>query len=222
LVSGGVDSAVLAWKLVAEGLEVHPVYVSSGMAWEAVERTWLRRYLKAIATPELRALKDLAFPLADIYGSHWSLGTAEGPGYDTPDEAVYLPGRNLVLLSKAAVYCVLNGLDRVALGVLAANPFPDATDAFFSQLEGAIRLGLATDIRIERPLSGLHKADVVRLGARLPLELTFSCIRPVGERHCGDCNKCAERQRGFFEAGVPDRTDYAQTPQSVPTFMVES
>jgi 7-cyano-7-deazaguanine synthase len=117
---------------------------------------------------------------------------------------------------------VLNGLDRVALGVLAANPFPDATDAFFSQLEGTISLGLATDIRIERPLSGLHKADVVRLGARLPLELTFSCIRPVGERHCGDCNKCAERQRGFVEAGVPDRTDYSQTPQSVPTFMVES
>jgi len=212
LVSGGVDSAILAWKLMQDGSEVHPVYVRAGMAWESVEQTWLERYLDAIAAPKLRPLRALSFPLDDIYESHWSLGRSDGPGYDAPDEAVYLPGRNLVLISKAAVYCALNGIDRIALGLLVANPFPDATDAFFTHLERAISAGLALDLRIERPLSALHKADVVRMGAHLPLTLTFSCIRPAGEWHCGDCNKCAERQRGFIEAGVADRTRYARAP----------
>jgi len=212
LVSGGVDSAILAWKLMQDGSEVHPVYVHAGMAWESVEQTWLERYLDAIAAPTLRPLRTLSFPLADVYESHWSLGGQGGPGYDAPDEAVYLPGRNLVLISKAAVYCALNGIDRIALGLLAANPFPDATDHFFTHLERAISAGLALDLRIERPLSALHKAEVVRMGAHLPLELTFSCIRPAGEWHCGDCNKCAERQRGFIEAGVADRTRYARAP----------
>jgi 7-cyano-7-deazaguanine synthase len=42
----------------------------------------------------------------------------------------------------------------------------------------------------------------------LPLELTFSCIRPAGERHCGSCNKCAERRQAFASAGLKDPTDY--------------
>jgi 7-cyano-7-deazaguanine synthase len=49
----------------------------------------------------------------------------------------------------------------------------------------------------------------VPVGDGLPLELTFSCLRPVGGLHCGRCNKCAERRRGFAEAGLPDPTQYA-------------
>jgi 7-cyano-7-deazaguanine synthase len=50
----------------------------------------------------------------------------------------------------------------------------------------------------------------MRLGRDLPLELTFSCIRPVRDQHCGDCNKCAERQLAFRNAGLADRTPYAR------------
>ena len=46
------------------------------------------------------------------------------------------------------------------------------------------------------------------LGAHQPLELTFSCLAPVGEIHCGRCNKCAERQAAFQAVGQPDRTSY--------------
>jgi 7-cyano-7-deazaguanine synthase len=45
-------------------------------------------------------------------------------------------------------------------------------------------------------------------GRFLPLELTFSCMRPLDGRHCGDCNKCAERRKAFRDAGLPDRTPY--------------
>jgi len=210
LVSGGVDSAVLVWRALQDGSDVQPVYVRAGMAWEEVEHSCLKRYLGAIASPSLRPLRTLSLPLNDVYGSHWSVGGSGAPTYDAPDEAVYLPGRNLVLLTKAGIYCALNGISRIALGVLAANPFPDATDDFFTDVQRALSRGLDHPVTIERPFASLHKADVVRMGSHLPLELTFSCIRPVGQQHCGDCNKCRERQEGFLEAAVPDRTEYAK------------
>jgi len=210
LISGGVDSAVLVWRELEAGAEVHPVYVTAGMTWEPVERRCLDRFLEGIATPRLQALHVLSLPLGDVYGTHWSVDGTGAPDYEAPDEAVYLPGRNIVLLSKAAIYCALNGIPRIAIGVLSANPFPDATDEFFASVGRALTLGLDYRLEIERPFSGLHKVDVVRMGAHLPLELTFSCVRPAGDLHCGDCNKCRERQEGFAEAGVPDLTRYAR------------
>ena len=210
LASGGVDSAILAWQLTQDGSEVQPIYVQAGMAWEETERRWLERYLGAISSPLLRPVRTLAFPLADVYASHWSLEGQGAPDYNAPDEAAYLPGRNVILVAKTAVYCALNGIERIAIGVLAGNPFPDATDGFFDSMAGALSAGLGCPLRIERPFGTMHKVDVVRLGAHLPLHLTFSCVQPVGESHCGSCNKCAERQRGFREAGVPDQTIYAR------------
>ena len=210
LASGGVDSAILAWRLTQDGSQVEPIYVQAGMAWEETERRWLERYLEAVGSSLLRPVRTLAFPLADVYASHWSLGGQGAPDYDAPDEAVYLPGRNVILVAKTAVYCALNGIERIAIGVLAGNPFPDATDGFFDGLAGALSAGLGCPLRIERPFGAMHKVDVVRLGAHLPLHLTFSCVQPVAESHCGSCNKCAERQRGFREAGVPDQTVYAR------------
>jgi 7-cyano-7-deazaguanine synthase len=65
-------------------------------------------------------------------------------------------------------------------------------------------------VRLLVPYRGLSKAEVVRRGRGLPLEWTFSCLKPADGRHCGACNKCAERRRGFAEAGLPDPTDYRQ------------
>ena len=212
LVSGGLDSAVLTWAAMQDGSEVQPVYVRTGMKWEDVEFRWLQKFLRAIASPRLRPLQELAFPLGDVYGSHWSVGGEDRPGYGAANDADFLPGRNVILFAKTAVFCALNGIERMASGVLASNPFPDATDEFFASLEATLSSGLAAPIRIERPFAHLHKEDVVKLGADLPLDLTFTCNNPSGERHCGDCNKCAERQQGFERAGVPDPTKYAKEP----------
>src|SRR5204863_3515558 len=108
--------------------------------------------------------------------------------------AVYLPGRNVLLLSKALLWCHLHGFGSVALGSLETNPFPDATPAFFQALESVVNQGVQGAVRIERPYATLTKGEVMRRGRDLPLEHTFSCIRPVQELHCGRCNKCAERR----------------------------
>ena len=80
---------------------------------------------------------------ADLYPpTHWALrGTP--PAFDTPDEDVYLTGRNVVLLSKAGIYCAQQRITRIALGPLAGNPFPDATPGVLRRDGRALSLGLA-------------------------------------------------------------------------------
>jgi 7-cyano-7-deazaguanine synthase len=213
LFSSGLDSAVLA-ALEAQTRTVQPVYVSAGLAWEREELAAVERLL---ASPVYRALAPVArltFTVADLYpATHWALrGTP--PGFDTPDEDVYLTGRNIVLLSKAGVYCAQHKLPRIAIGPLAGNPFPDATPEFFASMSRTLSLGLAHEIAIDAPFVTMHKSDVIRLGTELkvPFELTLSCMNPRRGLHCGQCSKCRERRDAFHEAGIDDLTAYASTP----------
>jgi 7-cyano-7-deazaguanine synthase len=212
LVSGGVDSAVALAEAVQSGERVVPVYVRSGLVWEPAEMYWLGRFLQTIPGEELAPLAILDLPVSDLYGDHWSLTGESPPDAESPDAAVYLPGRNILLLAKAGVLAAQRGCRAIVMGPLAANPFPDGTPAFFDAMGRAlgIGMGLGTALTVLTPLAGLTKADVVRRGARLRLDLTFSCLDPVeGRHHCGACNKCAERRRGFRQAGVLDPTAYA-------------
>ncbi len=209
LVSGGLDSAVLCIDLLRDFHRVTPLFVRSGLRWESVELESLRRFLDAVNSAALDPLVVLDEPIADVYGPHWSTTGNNVPGADTEDAAVYLPGRNLLLTVKAAIWCRLKGLQALALGSLGSNPFPDSTPAFFRQLEGLLSLALSGSPRLIRPFASLHKSDVIKRGRELPLNYTFSCINPMDGRHCGACNKCAERKQGFHEAGVADLTLYA-------------
>lgn len=209
LASGGLDSAVLLAEAAQRYPAVHPVYVRTGLLWEAAERAHLDRFLEAVATPALRPLVVLDQPTADLYGRHWSV-TGEGtPTPADPDEADYLPGRNVLLLSKPLLWCLLNGVPELATAPLAANPFPDATPQFYDAFAGLVGDAVGGSVRVLRPFAHLKKPEVIRRGRGLPLEHTFSCNRPVGLRMCGRCSKCGERQRGFAAAGVVDPTDYA-------------
>ena len=77
---------------------------------------------------------------------------------------MYLPGRNVVLLGKAGVFCAAHGLERLVIGTLAHNPFPDATPEFRTAFARALALGLAHPIAIDAPFANIGKADVVRRG----------------------------------------------------------
>lgn len=213
LISGGLDSCVLLARLAEQGWKLTPLYVRAGLVWERVELTWLRRFLARLNHSGLQPLGQLSLPVEDTYQSHWSTTGQAVPGSHSEDSAVYLPGRNLLLLSKAAVYCALNRIDVIALGLLKGNPFPDATPAFLQGFERLAGDALTHPLEIVTPFRNLSKTEVIHLGKALALELTFSCIRPVGEKHCGGCNKCAERRRSFADAGVKDRTDYHRLPE---------
>ena len=210
LVSGGLDSAVLLGEALATRPAVTPIYIRTGSAWELVEAEHLRRFLDAMRRPELKPLVTLDQPVEDLYDRHWSVTGEHVPDADSPDEAVYLPGRNVLLLAKAMLWCHLNRVPELALAPLAANPFPDATPGFFSAFQNAVNRAVGGRVAVRWPYLRLTKADVIRRGRALPLEHTFSCLRPAAGQHCGTCNKCAERRRAFADAGVPDPTDYRE------------
>ena len=169
----------------------------------------MRRFLQHLGSPRLKPLVVLDLPVADLYRDHWSITGRAVPDAETPDEAVYLPGRNLLLLVKAAIWCQLSAVDALALAPLRSNPFDDATDDFFRSFESLVNRGPMGRIRIMRPFGQLSKLDVMKLGRKHPLNLTFSCISPSGDLHCGVCNKCAERQEAFRLLGESDPTHYA-------------
>jgi 7-cyano-7-deazaguanine synthase len=213
LLSAGLDSAVLA-AFEARSADVQPIYVSAGLAWEQQELIALDHLLATSPFTQLAPLARLTFTVRDLYPpSHWAL-RGEPPAFDTPDEDVYLTGRNIILLTKASIYCAQHAIERIALGPLAGNPFPDATPEFFAAMARALSLGLAHDVRIDTPFAHKDKSDVIRIGVELgvALELTLSCMNPKDGTHCGLCSKCRERRDAFNEAGVEDRTAYAVQP----------
>lgn len=201
LFSGGLDSAVLLAQEIARHPRPRPVHVRSGLAWEDAEARAIARLLESPPfAGRVAAPVTLSVDLGDVYpAAHWALRGAP-PAYDTPDEDVYLEGRNILLISKAAVLCARLRIGRLAIGTLAGNPFPDATPEFLNAISHALSLGLARPFHVVAPFSSCHKEDVVRLGRSLgvPLELTLSCMNPAPEgAPCGRCSKCRERDDAF-------------------------
>jgi 7-cyano-7-deazaguanine synthase len=210
LASGGLDSSILIGHLLREGRPVQPFYIRTGLLWQAEELPSLERFLAAVATNDLARLVVLDLPLADLYDGHWSLTGRDTPASDSADEAVYLPGRNALLIVKAAVWCQLHGVGELAMAPLGSSPFDDASAAFIRDFQAAINHGGLGLVRLSRPFGEMNKRQVMALGSGLPLELTLSCISPIRGLHCGQCNKCAERQTAFRDAAIEDRTPYAK------------
>jgi 7-cyano-7-deazaguanine synthase len=230
LFSAGLDSAVLVADELRRG-RVHPLYVSVGLAWETAEVATAQRL---VSTPvylgRVGTLEQLRFTMQDVYPpTHWAVRGVP-PAYDTPDEDVYLTGRNLVLLAKAGTWCAEHRVPRIVLGPLSGNPFPDARPEFFAAMAAALSLGLDWQVEIAAPYRDLHKEQVIQRGVELgvPFELTLSCMSPRERAsgasgasgswgssgssapflHCGACSKCRERQQAFAAAGVTDPTSY--------------
>lgn len=221
LLSGGLDSAVLAAH-EAQRARVVPVYVSVGLAWEDAEIAMVERLLLTPPYANVDPLARVSFTMRDVYSpTHWAIRGVP-PAYDTPDEDVYLAGRNLVLLTKAGVIAAKVKANRIALGPLAGNPFPDARPEFFSTMSQALTLGLDHAIDIATPFLSFEKEDVIKRGVELGVafELTLSCMNPIfpvpdapqalhAPWHCGLCSKCRERRDAFAAAGVSDPSTYA-------------
>ena len=225
LLSGGLDSAVLVASeleetrhLYGKNAYIQPIYVTSGFSWESGEQAQVNRLLQSKQFHWLVIqLACLDCPVSDTYPSkHWSLNS-NPPAYNTPDEDVYLVGRNILLLAKVSAYCAINRIERIAIGPLNGNPFPDATPEFFRSMQQALSQGLDHNLEIVAPFSRLSKADVIKRGQLLgvPFELTVSCMKPLETTHCGRCSKCRERLLAFQHAGISDPASYDFTPHDI-------
>ena len=218
LCSGGLDSAVLLASRAAATAGASSRSTSAS-AWRGSARNV--RVLDAAARRSRRSAASCRSRRCHVRharrlsAQHWAI-RGEAPGFDTPDEDVYLEGRNVVLLSKAAVFMARARLTRV-LHRPARGQSVSGRDAGVLRRDGArrCRSGWRRTIAIEAPFAALHKADVIGLGRSLgvPFELTLSCMQPSAGLHCGRCSKCRERRDAFREAGVEDPTQLSQNAE---------
>jgi 7-cyano-7-deazaguanine synthase len=131
----------------------------------------------------------------------------------------YVPARNTVFLSLALAWAEAAGATDLFIGVNALDfsGYPDCRPDFVRAFEAmaaqATKAGVeGARFTVHTPLIDMSKADIVREAARLGVDLgtTWSCYDPTpAGTHCGACDSCRLRRKGFVEAGVPDPTAYA-------------
>jgi len=132
LASGGLDSSVMLWELTKKYEEVIPIYIRCGLYWEDVEQSVLKDFLVKLGNKKIREVQILDVPMLDVYGDQWYMNGEKIPGYHEPDEHWDIPGRNIMLIAKTAIWCKVNGIDKIAMASLTSNPFPDATRKFIA------------------------------------------------------------------------------------------
>jgi 7-cyano-7-deazaguanine synthase len=218
LLSGGLDSMVAAATAREQGFSVLALTVNYGQR-HSVELDSARRIAAELADEHV--VLDL-----DLRRFGGSALTADmdvpksGVGNDIP--VTYVPARNTVLLSLALAWAEAAGASDLFIGVNALDysGYPDCRPEFIDAFETLANLATKAGveggrIRLHAPLQHMTKADIAREAARLGLDagLSHSCYDPAPDgAHCGLCDACRLRAKGFAEAGLPDPTRYAEAP----------
>ncbi len=123
--------------------------------------------------------------------------------------STYVPFRNGLFLSSAASIALSHGCSKIMYGAhaddAAGAAYPDCSLDFVNAMNQAIYLGSGNQLTIEAPFVSLTKADVVKKGLELgvPYALTWSCYEG-GDKPCGKCGTCIDRQKAFEKNGVID------------------
>jgi 7-cyano-7-deazaguanine synthase len=216
LISGGLDSMVAAAMMRADGYRLLALSIDYNQRHQ-IELAAARRIASTLG-----AERHVVMPL-DLRAFGGSALTAdidvpkEGVGDDIP--VTYVPARNTIFLSLSLGWAEAANARDLVIGVNALDysGYPDCRPEFVTAFEDmaalATKAGVEGDrFRVHAPLQHMTKADIVREGTRLGLDLglSWSCYDPApGGVHCGLCDSCRLRARGFEEAGVPDPTQYA-------------
>ncbi len=222
LLSGGLDSMVCAGLARESGFEVLALTVDYGQR-HRIELSAAKAIAAELATRHI----VLPLDLTQFGGSALTSDMAvpkDGPGDGIP--VTYVPARNTIFLSLALAWAEAAGARDLFIGVNALDysGYPDCRPEFVAAFEAlanrATRAGTEGEgFVIHAPLQHMSKADITREAQRLGLDasMSHSCYDPAPDgRHCGRCDACRLRSKGFLEAGLPDPTRYAQRPPTRP------
>ena len=220
LLSGGLDSTTVAAMAKAAGFRLLALTIDYNQR-HRIELDHAARVAAALETE-----RHIVLPL-DLRGFGGSALTADiavpKGGVEPGIPVTYVPARNTIFLSVALGWAEAAGARDLFIGVNALDysGYPDCRPEFIAAFEGLAEIATKAGVegqpfKIHAPLQHMTKADIVREGARLGIDmgLSWSCYDPApGGLHCGLCDSCRLRSKGFEEAGIPDPTAYAVKPQ---------
>ena len=209
VLSGGPDSAVVAYWAKKEGFELYPITFNYGQI--AVKETNSAEKISESLGTKTKIV-DLS-ALKNVFGDVTSLCNSDIPLTAEFSQPIIVPFRNAIFLSVAVSYAVSVGAAKIFYGAHGSDePFyPDCRREFYEAFEKAAKLGTGENISIQAPFTGKRKSEVIEEGVKLgvPFELTWSCYREDA-KHCGKCESCVNRKKAFKEAGIADRTKYEE------------
>ena len=185
LVSGGLDSTLVAYLAVEQGIEQHPLFIDYGQRARDRELAACRAAMKSLGLPPPE--------VADLSGYGRLIHSGLTDTRLRVLEDAYTPGRNTLFLLTAAAYAVQRGADAISIGLLNEDTslFPDQTSAFLREAERFLERAVAQRIRVIAPLAAFHKSDVIQLAAEKGVSNTYSCHLGSAEP-CGACIACNE------------------------------
>ncbi|WP_448124063.1 7-cyano-7-deazaguanine synthase [Pseudomonas veronii] len=185
LVSGGLDSTLVAKLAQEQGLQIFPLFVDYGQ----------RARDRELAACKI-AMRNLGLPEPEIAGLS-GFGKLIRSGLTDPSlhiiDDAFTPGRNMLFLLTAAAYAHQKSADAISIGLLheSTSLFPDQTSGFLIEAERMISLCMGRQIKVLAPLSAFRKPDVVALALEKGISQTYSCH--LGEEQpCGNCIACNE------------------------------
>lgn len=190
LVSGGLDSALMALLVKEEKIDQFPLFIDYGQICREQE-------FKACNIIH----RNLGLPRPVIMNVR-GFGALISSGLTDPNKRVnedaFLPGRNLLFLLAGSAYAYQTNSKAVAIALLSERNciFPDQTEVFIDRAQETIDLALGRDIKIIAPLMQLSKAEVLRLAAKKGISNTYSCHSGT-ETPCGKCISCIERSNAL-------------------------
>lgn len=217
VLSGGLDCTVSA-SVYAKDYEIHAITFNygqkaftqeleasqkickkMGFTHHVIDLDWLAK----ISTSSLNTDEDIPeVDLNDLDDEEKSSETAS---------SVWVPARNTVFTAIAASYAESIGAEIIIVGwdKEEANTFPDNSKEYMEKFNELFEVGSPIDIEIKAPAIDLDKDEIVKLGAEIgaPMDLSYSCYKG-SEYHCGVCESCMRRKRGFNKAGIKDLTIY--------------
>lgn len=208
LLSGGLDSSVAGAVARAQGRELHALSFSYGQR-HSRELSLARSQAKALGCASHRVL---SLPLSQVASGSLLKGQKARPGAGRGVPATYVSFRNGIFLALAFAWAETLGAEEVWGGWCRTDHrgYPDCRLPFFRAFEKAARLGTAAGsrggrLKVVAPLAGLSKAETVRLGLSLGVDLgkTHTCYAGAS-RPCGRCDACRLRAQGFRQAGQMD------------------
>ena len=220
LLSGGLDSAVtLAYITKQQGYTCYALTIDYGQR----HKVEISRAKKLAETYKVLEHKILTIDLRVFGGSALTsdiaVPLARSDDLDKSDNIpiTYVPGRNTIFLSLAVSWAEVLQAEVIFIGanVVDYSGYPDCRPEYFEVFNQLIKLGTKVGttsqnkLEISAPLLKKSKADIIKLGQELGLDLslTTSCYNPdILGRACRECEACILRQKGFEEAGVIEET----------------
>ena len=207
VLSGGPDSATVAYWAVQQGYQIYPITFNYGQI--ALKETETAQKIAGKLGTCTKIINLSA--LKEIFSDVTCLCNKDIPLTEEFSSPIIVPFRNAIFLSAAVAYAVTVGASHIFYGAHGSDEpnYPDCRREFYEAFEKAARLGTETDLTITAPFNGYKKSELLKEAVKMgvPLELTWSCYRD-GEKHCGQCESCVNRKKAFNEAGLEDPTRY--------------